>query len=190
MICNLGETSTEHTLCQHLYWKCLHTSVHDVCKKCPKCQRARTTNHKYGKLPPKQPETNSWDTLCVHLIGPYTIPRKGKNPLKWWLLTMIDTATGWFNMAKIPNKKPAEIAETTKKTWFTRYPFPYRIVFDRGNKFMAEFVKMCQNDYGLKMKPITTRDPHSNAIIEQIHQTIGNTIRTFDVSNIVNNDPW
>ena len=49
---------------------------------------------------------------------------------------------------------------------------------------------MCHNEYGLKRKPITTRNPQSNAIIERIHQTIGNIIRTFDVSNIVNNNPW
>ena len=49
---------------------------------------------------------------------------------------------------------------------------------------------MCHIEYGLKRKPITNRNPHSNAIIERIHQTIGNIIRTFDVSNIVNNDPW
>ena len=55
---------------------------------------------------------------------------------------------------------------------------------------MAEFAKMCKNDYGIKSKPITTRNPQSNAIIEGIHQTIGNIIRTFDVSNIVNNNPW
>ena len=55
---------------------------------------------------------------------------------------------------------------------------------------MAEFPKMCHNDYGLKRKPITTRNPKSNAIIERIHQTIGNIIRTFDVSNIINKDPW
>ena len=35
-----------------------------------------------------------------------------------------------------------------------------------------------------------TRNPQYNAIIKRIHQTIGNIIRTFDVSNIVNNDPW
>ena len=49
---------------------------------------------------------------------------------------------------------------------------------------------MCQNDYGLKSKPITTINPQSNSIIELIHQTIGNIIRTFYVSNIVNNYPW
>ena len=93
-------------------------------------------------------------------------------------------------MAQIPNKTAAEIADITKKTWFNRYPLPQRIVFDRGTEFMAEFAKMCQNDYGLKRKPIMTRNPQSSAIIEKIHQTIRNIIRTFDVSNIDNNDPW
>ena len=55
---------------------------------------------------------------------------------------------------------------------------------------MAEFAKMCHNYYGLKRKPITTSNPQSNVIIEGIHQTIGNIVRTFDVSNIVNKDPW
>ena len=49
---------------------------------------------------------------------------------------------------------------------------------------------MIQNNYGLKRKPITTSNPYSNAIIKRIHQTIRNIIRTFDVSNIVNKNPW
>ena len=63
-------------------------------------------------------------------------------------------------------------------------------MFDRSTEFMAKFSKMCQNDYGLKRKPTTTRNPQSNAIIERMHQTIGNIIHTFDVSNIGNNNPW
>ena len=102
---------------------------------------------------------------------------------------MINPATGWFKMAQITNKTAAEISDITEKNWFTRYPLPQRIVFDRGTEFMAEFSKMCQNDYGLKRKLITTRNPQSNAIIERIHQTIGNIIRTFDVSKIFNNNP-
>ena len=56
MICHPGETCTEHTFRQHFDWKGLCTTVHDVCKKCPTYQRAKTTNQKFGKLPPKQAE--------------------------------------------------------------------------------------------------------------------------------------
>ena len=52
---------------------------------------------------------------------------------------MIDPATGWFEMAQIPNKPAAEIADITEKTWFTHYPLPQRIVFDRGTEFMEPF---------------------------------------------------
>ena len=85
---------------------------------------------------------------------------------------MIDLATGWFEMAQIPNKTASEIADITNETWFIHYLLPQRIVFDRSTEFMAEFTKKCHNNYGLKRKPITTRNPQSNVIIERIHQTI------------------
>ena len=50
---------------------------------------------------------------------------------------MINPATGWFKMSQIPNTTAAEIADITKKTWFTRYSLPQQIVFDRGIEFMA-----------------------------------------------------
>ena len=47
MLCHPGETQAEHTLRQHFDWKGLRTTVHNVCKKCPTCQRAKTTTQKY-----------------------------------------------------------------------------------------------------------------------------------------------
>ena len=185
MIFHQGETHTEHTFRQHFYWKGLCTIVHEVCQKCLTCQRAETTNQEYGKLPYKQAETNFWDTLCVYLIGPYTIPWKGKNPLKLWCLTMIYPSTVWFKIAQILNKPVAGISDNTKNTWCTCYPLLQLVVFGHGIEFMAELSKMCQNYYGLKSKPITTRNPQPNTITKWIHQ-IGNQLKTsFDMSNIV-----
>jgi transposase InsO family protein len=93
-------------------------------------------------------------------------------------------------MAQIENKTAANVADIAEKTWFTRYPIPQKLILDRGTEFMAEFAQMVRKDYGLKMKPITTRNPQANAIIERVHQTIGNIIRTFDVKVIEENDPW
>ena len=58
---------------------------------------------------------------------------------------------------------------------------------------MAEFSKMIQDDYGIKKKPITKRNPQANAIVERVHQTIGNMIRTFEVQDkddLDEDDPW
>ena len=83
-----------------------------------------------------------------------------------------------------------EVTHIANKTLFTRYPLPQRIVFDHGTEFIDQFSNMCQEDYGLKRKPIATRNPQSNVIIKRILQTIGNIIRIFNVFNIVNNSPW
>ena len=53
MLCHPVENCTEHNFCQHFDWKGIQTTVHNVCKKCPTCQRTKKTNQKYGKLPPK-----------------------------------------------------------------------------------------------------------------------------------------
>ena len=49
---------------------------------------------------------------------------------------------------------------------------------------MAEFATMIKEDYNVKRKLITTRNPASNAIIERVHQTIGNMICSFQVQDI------
>jgi transposase InsO family protein len=105
---------------------------------------------------------------------------------------MIDPATGWFKMKEIPNKDSGTIANIIKQTWLTRYPWPTQIIFDRGKEFMGEFTCMVQDDYGIKKKPITTRNPQANSIIERIHQMIGNMIRTHQVGSedINKDDPW
>ena len=51
---------------------------------------------------------------------------------------------------------------------------------------------MIQNDYGIKAKPITARNPQANAIVEIVHQVLGNMVRTFELENtyLDENDPW
>ena len=99
-LCHPGETRTEQTIRQHFWWSHLCTTVHTVCKACDTCQRTKRTISKYGHLPEKQAEANPWDILCIDLIGPYTINHKNKSkkPLILWALTMINPATGWFEM--------------------------------------------------------------------------------------------
>ena len=191
-LCHPGENQTEQTIRQHFWWKSLRDDVHDVCTKCHVCQKTKKTSKHYGKLPEKEAESEPWQKLCVDLIGPYSIKRKGKPKLTLWCVTMIDPATGWFEMREIPNKEAITIANLVEQTWLTRYPWPEQIQFDRGSEFLAEFAKMVKNDYGIKRKPITRRNPQANAVIERIHQTIGNVIRTFQVQEayLDEDDPW
>eukprot|EP00957_Ditylum_brightwellii_P089342 6802453-Ditylum_brightwellii.AAC.1 len=57
---------------------------------------------------------------------------------------------------------------------------------------MAEFTEMIASDYVVMKKLITAKNPQANSIIERIHQTIGNMIRSFEVhdTSIDEKDPW
>ena len=116
--------------------------------------------------------------------------RQQNGNLTLWCVTMIDPATGWFEMKEVPSKRADIIANIVEQTWLTRYPWPTIINFDRGSEFMAEFAKMVKEDYGVTKRPITARNPQANAIIERIHQNIGNILRTFDIEEVDKDDSW
>ena len=109
--------------------------VKNVCASCHTCQITKTKKVKYGKLPLKEVEATPWDVLCIDLIGPYEITNNNKK-LTLWALTMIDPATGWFDMASIKTKTADVIANKLEHTWLTKYPRPTKVILDRGTEFM------------------------------------------------------
>jgi hypothetical protein len=141
------------------------------------CQLNKKRNDKHGHLPPKVAEAEPWHTLCIDLIGPYTIGHK-QHATTLHCLTMIDPATGWFEIAKVSGKRADDLANVIEMTWFSRYPWPTQIVHDRGPEFDAEVKALFEHEYGVTRKPITTRNPQANAIVERAHQTIHNMIRS------------
>ena len=192
-LCHPGETRTRLTMEQHYYWKGMNNTVVDVCSKCPTCQLTKKSSQKLGHLPPKKAEVIPWETLCIDLIGEYSIdtkvattdskgqPKTINKTLTLHCLTMIDPATGWFEIVEVPNKRADVIANILEQTWLSRYPWPTQVVMDRGREFMGETKAMIKNDYGITRKPITTRNPQANAMVERAHQTVHNMIRTMRV---------
>jgi transposase InsO family protein len=135
-------------------------------------------------LPPKEAEAKPWDKMCIDLIGPYKIRRKGKKNLICKCVTMIDPAKGWFEIHQYDNKRSMTLANIAEQQLFSRYPWPTQVTFNRGSEFIGkDFKKMIKEDYGVKAKPITVRNPQANAIVERVHQVIGNIIRTFELES-------
>ena len=73
-----GMDRTEAIIYQHLYWPDTIDSVHKKGSNYDTCQRTKLSNKKYGKLPAKLAEEILWNKICVDIIGPYVIRRKGK----------------------------------------------------------------------------------------------------------------
>ena len=188
-----GHTRTEETISQHLWWPKLREHVREHVKTCATCQKNKRKRANYGHLPPKEAEIIPWDRMCIDLIGPYKIRRKGKPELVCNAMTMIDPATGWFELHQITDKRSDTCANVAEQEWFSRYPWPTQITYDRGNEFLGkEFQEMVKKEYGVKGKHTTVKNPQVNAIVECVHQTIGNMIRTFELEDnyLDEDDPW
>ena len=126
-LCQPGETRMELTLRQHYNWRGLRTSVQRTCKACKFCKERKKRVSKLGKLPVKTAEATPWHTLCIDLIGPYKMGKTEKE-ISLHCLTMIDPATGWFEIERIPNKQADEVSNILEFQWLTRYPWPTEIV--------------------------------------------------------------
>ena len=79
--------------------------------------------------------------------------------------------------------------------WLSIYPRPTEITYDQVKEFIGhEFRKsLIEMEYGIAAKPITPGSPMSNAVLERIHQVLGNLVRNFKMSTqtyVDKDDPW
>jgi hypothetical protein len=100
-----GINRREETIGQHLWW--LNMRKHTILSvsTCDFCQQKKRRHKKYGHLPEKDAKAMPWDKMYIDLIGPYKIHRTGKkDPLICKCATMINPATGWFEIHQYEDK--------------------------------------------------------------------------------------
>jgi hypothetical protein len=71
------------------------------------------------------------------MIGPYQIGQNGKKTFRLQAVTMIDPATGWFEITQSETKMAYVVANKVETAWLLRYPWPRKITCDHGSKFIG-----------------------------------------------------
>jgi hypothetical protein len=140
--------------------------------------------------------------LCVDLIGPYTLKGKDGTIIDFVALTMINPTTSWLKVVKLPlvrclktitvngkessiveeifNKTSERIAGLVNKTWLSRYQRCCYNIYGNGSEFKLNFEYLCET-YGIKRKPTTIKNPQANAILERLHQVLGQMLHTSEL---------
>jgi hypothetical protein len=101
-------------------------------------------------------------------------------------LTMIDPATGWFEIFKATNKSATSIQDLSHNNWLAHYLWPQFIVFDNGaNSKVSSSKCVCKTIMVLapNQLQITTNTTQASAIIEQLHRVFNDMLRLFDLEN-------
>jgi hypothetical protein len=149
-----------------------------------------------------------WRVLCVDLVGPNTLKGKDGSNIDFMCLTMIDPATRWFEIVElrnvikltIPNmgkskkatcndytkvaetfdKLSAQISNLVYKTWFSRYPHCWNLIYNNGSEFKLYYHALCKT-YGIKCMRTSVKNPQANAILERICAVFTNVLRTAEL---------
>ena len=117
------------------------------------------------------------------MVGPWSIKfnmlgKKIKKEVQ--ALTIIDRATSWPEIIPAQSKDSQVISELFDSEWLCRYPRPVRVIHDNGSEFIGmEFQEMLSS-YGIKSSPTSVKNPKGNAIVERMHLTAGDMLRTAE----------
>eukprot|EP00957_Ditylum_brightwellii_P137882 10512822-Ditylum_brightwellii.AAC.1 len=105
---------------------------------------------------------------------------------------MIDPATSWFEIAPVPfNKSSAAASGVFDDNWLCRYQQPRKIIYNNGSEFKNDF-KQLWKDFDLNAKPTIVRNPQASAILEHVHQVVGDMLHTQELEkrSFTKYDPW
>ena len=105
-------------------------------------------------------------------------------------MTMIDPATGWFDIVQIPTfnldevtagndeyiyKSSDRVNQLFNNTWLCRYPHPRKVVFDNVYEFKRDFNPLLK-DFNNEPVLMSVKNPQANSLVEQFHQVILNML--------------
>jgi hypothetical protein len=185
-----GIKRMQYTVKESFYWPGIDAAIDTLVRACATCQQCKITAvKKYGKIPlPTHHKLAPWEQVHVDLIGPWDVKYNstsvpGKSTIeKIQALTIMDKATGWPEFVAIRNKTSLHIASSFDSEWLCCYPRPAQVVYDKGSEFTGQEFQELLESYGIKPLATTIRNPRSNGVIERVHLTMGDMLRTITFS--------
>ena len=105
-------------------------------------------------------------------------------------MTMIDPATGWFDIFEIQKfdldevmagndeyieKSSVRISQLFYNTWLCRYLHTLKVLFDNGSEFKRDFNPLLK-DFGIKPVLMSVKNPQANSLVERFYQVILNML--------------
>ena len=150
-----------------------------IISSCPICPQVRLLTKPHGHLAPRQAPIAPLSEVHADCIGPWTVTVNNVK-LCFEALTCIDPVTNLVEISRFPGPKTSENAKALfKNQWLAHYPQPLHIVHDNGPEFTGHDFQFPLDYAGITPIKITPYTPTANAVIESVHHTIGQVIRTL-----------
>ena len=176
---NSGISHLQETLRFHFYHPKLLVEVQAQIARCDICQRMKRGSRQYGLLAPRDATSAPWSDVVTDCISPWVIELRGGQEYSLHALTTIDVTAKLLEIEPILTQTSVECARAFENGWLSRYPRPVRVIHDQGSEFMGSAFQDLLRPAGITSVPTTARNPQGNSIIEAVHKSVGQVLRTL-----------
>ena len=180
---HIGMEKQYATMIKHFSHPKLRERTMEIVRTCEQCQRFKARGVGYGHMATREAVIAPWYEVAIDTIGPWEIPVRQGNGVKFYALTMIDTVTNYVELQQVEGTAAKAAAQAFETGWLFRYPRPVRLIHDQGTEFMGEGFQALLRQWGIRNAPIGVRNPQANAVCERMHQVVGNVLRTIIHTN-------
>src|ERR1700760_501300 len=192
-----GQYNTLQLVLRDYWWPTVSKDVKNYVAVCKTCQRTKI--HRHAPRAPLHPITiasEPWETISVNLIGP--LPEsKGFNAI----LVIADYLTkGKVLVATNMELSSMGWALIFRREVFRRHGLPKKVISDRGQQFVASFIKDLYALLRIRGAPSTAYHPQTDGMNERSHQETEQFLAAFvgyhqddwsewlDIAEFVQND--
>jgi len=150
--------------------------VHEFCRTCEVCQRAKGSNAKpFGKLHLLPIPMKPWDSIGMDFIGPFP-ESKGFN----YLSVIICRMTSMVHLIPVHTKmKASELSWVYRREIVRLHGLPSSIVSDRDSKFTSKWWRELHKVLGAKLLMSTSFHPQTDGQTERANRSVGQIFRTM-----------
>lgn len=131
---------------------------------------------------PKAPEVSPFQFLAVDIVGPLPLQADGSK----YIVTMIDHATRFLQAARVTNIRADTIADVVFNHWITIFGPPQVLHSDRGTQFESVIFRTLCDKFSIKKSATSVYHPQGNSIVERVHRTLKDRLRTMTGSWAMN----
>ena len=162
------------------FWPDMDRQIKQWVKECSGCQSAKVHRHTKTTNGEFQLPSSRFETVRIDIVGP--LPPSFQHGEQFtaahrYLLTCIDRATRWVEVAPIPDITAASVANAFLEIWISRFGVPLYVVTDRGSQFESELFQLLADLIGFHRLRTCAYRPQSNGMIERFHRTLKTAIK-------------
>jgi len=132
-----GITKTLAKVQRHYYWKNMSKDIKEYIKKCPKCQKSKTTKHVKTPLTITETPQRAFDIVILDTFGPLPKSNNGNE----YAVTLIFDLTKYLVAIPIPNKCANTVAKAIFEDFILKYGPIKTFITDMGTEYKNSIIE-------------------------------------------------